>query len=255
MKIITFLSDFGTEDWFVSAVKGEILKIKSNAIIIDITHELPQFDIHQAAFLLKSVYKNFPRGTVHLAVIDPGVGSERRPIIVKSSGYYFVGPDNGIFSYIYNKNSTVYEIMVNKSFSATFHARDIFGPTAAKLSNDSRPEDLGRRVKDYTKFEFPEIEKKRDKIYGEIVYIDHFGNLITNIPNEINIKEISIIKKKIAVKKAYSEGLLGEIICIKGSCGYYEIACNQKSVRDILRAKIGMKIVLSDLDKPHQFFP
>ena len=130
MKIITFLSDFGNKDWFVSAVKGEIFKINKNVLIVDITHTLIPHDVRSAAFLLKSVYRNFPSGTVHLVVVDPGVGSERIPIIVESSGYYFVGPDNGVFSYIYSEDSKVYEIEVKKTVSYTFHARDIFGPTA-----------------------------------------------------------------------------------------------------------------------------
>jgi hypothetical protein len=237
MRIITFLSDFGDKDWFVAAVKGEILKINKNTIIVDVTHKLSHYDIRTAAFLLKFVYKNFPKGTIHLAVVDPGVGGPRKPIIVQSEGYYFVGPDNGIFSYIYNENSKVYVIIPKRKMSSTFHARDIFGPTAAKLSKNAKPANLGVRKKKYKRFKFPKTRKKGEKLFGEVIYIDQFGNLITNIPNDCDVKESYISKRKILVRKSYGEGKQGEIICLKGSSGYYEIACNKGSVQKILKVK------------------
>ena len=243
MKIITFFSDFGEKDWFVAAVKGEILKINRNVKVIDITHTISPFDIKSSAFSLKSVYKNFPMGTINLVVVDPGVGSERRPIIVQSNNYYFVGPDNGIFSYIYNKNSKVYKISFKKTLSSTFHARDISGPVAAKISKGARPKHLGVEVKDYVKFEFPKIRKMGTTISGEIIYIDHFGNLITNIANNIGLKELSISKKIIPPKNFYGEGEIGQIICVKGSSGYYEIAVNQASAQKILGARLGLEVL------------
>jgi len=242
MKIITFTSDFGNKDWFAAAVKGEILKINRDVLIIDITHKLIPQNIKSTAFLLKSVYKNFPQGTIHLVVVDPGVGSKRKPIIVESDKYYFVGPDNGIFSYIYNRNYKVYEIKVRKKLSTTFHARDIFGPIAARLSKGSPPKNLGTRIKEYIKFEFPKPKRKGVKIYGEVLYVDHFGNLITNIENNINIKQLDISSNKIAVKKYYGEGKPDEIISVRGSSGYYEIACNKGNAQRVLRAFIGLKI-------------
>lgn len=246
MKIITFLSDFGDKDWFVAAVKGEILKISKNVLIVDISHRLVSYDIHSAAFVLKSAYRNFPKGSIHLVVIDPGVGSKRKPVIVQSDGYYFVGPDNGIFSYIFNKNSKIYQIKAEKALISTFHARDIFVPAAARLSKGLKPVSLGRRIKNYVKFEFPKVKKKGGKIYGEVVYIDHFGNLITNIPNKIKIKEFRISKKKIFIKKFYGEGKPEEIIGIKGSSGYYEIASNKGSAKNILEAKTDVTIVIGE---------
>ncbi len=241
--MITFLSDFGDRDWFVAAVKGEILKINKKVLIVDITHRLVPYDINSAAFVLKSVYRNFPAGTIHLVVIDPGVGSERKPIIVESAGYYFVGPDNGVFSYIYNKDSRVYKINQKKRLSSTFHARDIFGPSAARLSKGLSPEVLGINRKDYVKFEFPKIKKIKSGIQGEVIYIDHFGNLITNIPNSTDVKELYILKRKVLVKRFYGEGKMDEIIAIKGSCGFYEIASNKRNVKAISSVKIGMKIM------------
>lgn len=241
--IITFLSDFGDTDWFVAVVKGEILKINKKVLIVDITHKLVPYNIHSAAFVLRSVYRNFPAGTIHLVVIDPGVGSERKPIIVESAGYYFVGPDNGVFSYVYNKDSRVFKIKQRKRLSSTFHARDIFGPVAARLSKGSSPEVLGIMIKDYVKFEFPKIKKIKRGIQGEVIYIDHFGNLITNIPNNTDVKELYISKRKAPVKRFYGEGKMGKIIAVKGSCGFYEIVCNKGNTRDILGTIIGIEIM------------
>jgi S-adenosylmethionine hydrolase len=243
MKIITFLSDFGFNDWFVAAVRGEIFKINSSVVIVDISHTVHPHDIRSAAFILKCVYKNFPLGTVHLSVIDPGVGSDRKPLIVKSDGYYFVGPDNGVFSYVYNEHSEVYAITMTGGLSSTFHARDVFGPVAAKLTKDKEPEDLGVKIRDFVRFEFPRPQRKGETICGEVVYVDHFGNCITNIENSEHIAELHIMKQKIAVKNFYGEGLPGEVICVQGSSGYYEIACNRGDARTMLHAEIGTKVV------------
>lgn len=248
MHLITFLSDFNDQDWFVAAVKGEILKINPEAIIIDITHKIMPFDVRSAAIILKMVYKNFPPGTVHLAVVDPGVGGKRKPIIVLADNYYFVGPDNGLFSYIYNKRSMVYKIKVTEKVSATFHARDIFGPVSAKLSLGMPVEKLAARIKDYVKFEFPDIEIKRNRVYGEVIYIDHFGNLITSIPNHIRIGEFAIKSsittqyRKLRIVDCYGEGRKDEPFAVKGSCGYYEIAVNTGSAQKVLKAKTGTKV-------------
>jgi hypothetical protein len=242
MKIITFVSDFKDEDWFVAAVKGEILKIIEDVTIIDITHSITPHDIRSTAFLLKCVYKNFPRGTIHLAVVDPGVGSTRKPLIVASRGYFFVGPDNGIFSYVFDGNCNVYEIKIKTPLSSTFHARDIFGPTAARLAQGLHPQQLGAQIKNVKILRFPTTKKKNNTVVGEIIYIDHFGNLITNISITAGIKELAVAKKRIPFRHFYGQGNPGELIAITGSCGYYEIACNQGSARDILSAHIGMTV-------------
>ncbi|MGB3480069.1 MAG: SAM-dependent chlorinase/fluorinase [bacterium] len=242
MRIITFLSDFGEDDWFVAAVKGEILKIKPNVHIIDITHRIKPHDIGSAAFILKSVFRNFPPGTVHLVVIDPGVGSKRKPIIVHAEPYYFTGPDNGVFSYVYNKHAKVYSIKVKGEVSDTFHARDIFGPVAARLASGDVPSSFGGETHDYLNFEFPRVTKKGKRLYGEVVYIDHFGNLIINIPNTMGLQSLCISGKDIPVKYYYGEGDKGQIICVKGSSGYYEIACNKGNAKELLGVNTGEKI-------------
>jgi S-adenosylmethionine hydrolase len=243
MKTITFTSDFGTSDWFTAAVKGEIIKIAGDVRVIDITHNIALFDIRGAAFLLYAVYNNFPEGTIHLAVIDPGVGGQRKPIIVDSSGHYFVGPDNGLFSYIYTPESEVYTIDVPEATSHSFHARDIFGPAAARLSTGVHPRELGKKLCDYEHFEVPQVSKEKDRLRGEIAYIDHFGNCITNIPNEYIIKVLQIMDRTIGFKKSYGDGKPNEIICVKGSIGYYEIAINRGNAREMLKASLGLPVM------------
>ena len=245
MHTITFTSDFGTSDWFTGAVKGEILKLAGDVRIVDISHDISPFDIRSAAFLLYAVYQNYPKGTVHLAVIDPGVGGERKPIIVDASGHYFVGPDNGLFSYVLTAESEVYTINVSEEISSTFHARDIFGPAAARLATGARPEDLGDKYHNYTRFDIPGLRKEKGHLCGEIVYIDHFGNCITNVANCHQIREICVAGHRIGVKQSYSQGKAGEAICVKGSIGYYEVAVNQGSARELLQARIGMSVEAS----------
>ena len=242
MRIITFLSDFGEDDWFVAAVKGEILKIDSNINIIDITHKIEPHDIKSAAFVLKSVCGNFPPGTVHLVVVDPGVGSKRKPIIVEAEKYSFVGPDNGVFSYIYDRLTKAYAIDVGGKISTTFHGRDIFAPVAARIAIGKLPSDFGSEICDLHRFEFPKVTKRANRLHGEIVYIDHFGNLITNIPNTIDVKNLNISGKEVALKNFYGEGVEGQIICIKGSSGYYEISCNKGDAKELLSVNTGENI-------------
>lgn len=243
MKIISFLSDFGEVDWFVAAVKGEILKIDPDIRVIDITHKIEPHDIRSAAFVLSSVYTNFPPGTVHLVVVDPGVGSKRKPIILESNSYFFVGPDNGVFSYVYDEKVRVYSIDVDIKMSNTFHGRDVFAPAAAKIAIGKPLSGLGKKVDDLQKFEFPRVTRQDDRLHGEVVYIDHFGNLITNISNDHKIKHVVIAGKKVLVKKFYSQGGGRQIICLKGSTGYYEIVINKHSAKESLGVKLGEKTI------------
>jgi S-adenosylmethionine hydrolase len=243
-NVITFLSDFDQKDWFVGAVKGEILKHNSKARIIDITHAVPPHDIKSAAFIVQSYYKNYPSGTVHLAVVDPGVGSSRKPIIVRSDDYLFVGPDNGIFSYIYTDRSEVFEITSNTSQGSTFHARDIFGLAAALLARGQAPQTFGPRLSEYKHFAFPGITRDGGKVLGQIVYIDRFGNCITNIPHSMDIDELHINGYRVGVKQYYAEGQEGELISVKGSRGFYEIVINGASAAALLDARIGMVVTV-----------
>ncbi|KPK70302.1 hypothetical protein AMJ87_09155 [candidate division WOR_3 bacterium SM23_60] len=243
MPIITFTSDFGDRDWFVAAVKGQILKVNPKATVIDVTHNIVPHDVRSAAFVVHSTHADFPPATVHLVVVDPGVGSTRKPIIVQSENYLFVGPDNGVFSYVLTDTSRVFAINITGEVSATFHARDIFAPTAGILSRGDEPPTLGTLISDYIRFSFPDVTTRGKAVHGEIIYIDHFGNLITNIPTATAIASVRIAKQHIAVKECYAEGRHGELIVVKGSTGFYEIAANMASAKSVLHASTGMHIV------------
>lgn len=243
MPIITFISDFGDRDWFVAAVKGQILKANPKATVIDVTHTIAPHDVRSAAFVVRSTYRDFPPATVHLVVVDPGVGSTRKPIIVQSGNHIFVGPDNGVFSYVMTEKSRVFAIHVAGEVSTTFHARDVFAPIAGLLSRGDEPQTLGSMISDYVRFSFPSVKTTDTDVQGEIIYIDHFGNLITNIPAATAITSVRVAEHNILVKGYYAEGHHGELVVVRGSTGFYEIAANMASAQTILRASTGMRIV------------
>jgi S-adenosylmethionine hydrolase len=240
--IITFLSDFGVEDWFVGVVKGEILKINKDARIIDITHSIRAHNIRSAAFILYCAYRNFPKGTVHLVVVDPGVGSERRAVAMESDDHFFVAPDNGVLSYVMIKSAVVYKIPTPVTASSTFHARDVFAPAAARLSSNAVISYERIPIKECEWFAFPACTMERKVIKGEIIHIDHFGNCITNVPMEYNALYFELNGICINVRDYYSDALEQELIAIKGSHGYYEITLNQGNAQYLLRVEIGARI-------------
>jgi S-adenosylmethionine hydrolase len=183
-NVITLLTDFGTADSYVGVMKGVMIGIDPNAGFIDISHSIPPGDIKKAAFRLFTAHKYFPASTIHLVVVDPGVGTERKPIIVRTKAFCFVGPDNGVFSWIYRREEfTVYEIIreKNRSISNTFHGRDVFAPAAAKLSAGAKPEELGVRMNTWITFQIPVPKPIENGLKAEIIDIDRFGNLITSV--------------------------------------------------------------------------
>lgn len=257
MKNIALLTDFGTKDYFVGAMKGVILSINENAHIIDITHEIPNQDISAAGFNLNACYKNFPKKTIFVAVVDPGVGSERRAILVGTKDYYFIAPDNGLLSFAFQseKEVKVYELtneeFFHKPISRTFHGRDIFSPVAAHLSKGIKPMEFGREIKDYKNFKIKRPKKNENgEIQAEIIHIDHFGNIILNIsksdlPKTFTVKlgnhQISNLRKY------FADGVnsKNEAFMIFGSAELLEIVINQQSAANILSAKVGDKVIIS----------
>jgi S-adenosyl-L-methionine hydrolase (adenosine-forming) len=187
--MITLLTDFGTTDYFVPAVKGVILTLHPTAQLIDLTHDIPAQDIRHAAFTLGACYRNFPPGTIHLAVVDPGVGSARRPIVLQAGQHYFVGPDNGLFSFVYAREPQVHVYHATRAefhrpqASATFHGRDVFAPLAAWLARSTHPASLGREITDYVRFAIPQpqADAQTKTITGEVIHIDRYGNCLTNL--------------------------------------------------------------------------
>jgi len=246
LPVITLLTDFGTADYFVGAVKGAILSVNPNVVIIDITHETPAHDIEAGAFTLLAAYKTFPRGTIHVAVVDPGVGSSRRPIIVAANDQFFVGPDNGLFSYIYDREHShrTFHVTASEYFrpnpSSTFHGRDIFAPVAAALSTGIAPDQFGPEINDAARL--PSLETPL-----RIIHIDRFGNCITNITREVfEGKSLSINGRTItSLRNFYGEALPEELFAIWGSTGFLEISVNGGSAAQVLGAKRGNTIVLT----------
>ena len=195
MPIITLTTDFGAQDWFAGAMKGSILSINPHAHIVDITHCVSPGDIRAGAFSLAASCRFFPEGTIHVAVVDPGVGGGRKAIAVRTPAQFFVGPDNGVLSAALRdqKIEAVHRLENPKyllSFvSRTFHGRDVFAPVAAHLSLGLPIRKLGPAQADWVRLPFPAIDSGRDRIDGEVVYIDRFGNGITNIPNPASPKQ------------------------------------------------------------------
>jgi S-adenosylmethionine hydrolase len=253
--IIALLSDFGTKDYFVGAMKGAILSVNETAKIVDITHEITPQDVISASFTLRACYRNFPKKTIFAAVVDPGVGSNRRAILVQTDDYYFVAPDNGLLSFVFDTKESFRvfeltdEIFFAEKVSRTFHGRDIFAPVAAHLSNGVPPNEFGNEVEDFIRFKTERPRRVSDrKIEAEIIHIDRFGNLITNL-EQTDLPEnftLEIGAKKISkLQNFFAEAETGEVFMILGSAGFLEIVAYQASAANLLNAKIGQKFLIS----------
>jgi len=260
--IVTLTTDFGLNDHFVGTMKGVILNIAPNADIVDISHAVQPYDILDAALTLAEAYNYFPTRTVHLVVVDPGVGSARRPIIAASDRHNFVAPDNGVLSLMYAKEERLHvrhiasEHYFLMPISNTFHGRDIFAPVAAYLAKGLDHEKFGPEVTDYVRFNAPKPKAADAKtLKGVVLKVDRFGNLITNFapsdvpalfaPNATGFK-ITVGKKEItAMKTSYSEGAPGEVFGILGSMGYLEIASNRGAANQLTGAAKGSEVSIS----------
>ncbi len=253
--MITLTSDFGLKDPYLAEMKGVILSINPNANIIDITHGVEKFNIRMGAFMLTSAAPYFPKGTVHLAVVDPGVGTERRAILVQTKQCFFVGPDNGVLI-LAAKNQGIDYIfeLANQKFmlaqvSNTFHGRDIFAPAAAYLDKGVKPSEFGPEINDAIMPKFAKVTKSGNSLIGEILHKDGFGNLITNIsqkdlgqPKKVKIK-LQNLSLNLSFVKTYAQAnKLNELITLIGSHGFLEIALNQGSAAEKLHALAGDKI-------------
>ncbi|MBI5355344.1 MAG: SAM-dependent chlorinase/fluorinase [Candidatus Aenigmarchaeota archaeon] len=253
--MITLTTDFG-EGLYSAQVKGRILSINPDARVVDITHSIAKFDILEGAFLVNEVSKYFPRGTIHIAVVDPGVGGRRSPIVVETERGFFIGPDNGIFTFLHPKR--IFEISLQrlydalgekKDVSSTFHARDIFGPAAALLSKGVG---LGNIGKEKPSMEIIEIEPpsfSAGKSQGRVIYIDSFGNIITNIKYDYPNGSISVSigkkKAKAEVCSTFSDVPEGRIAVLKGSHGFIEIDVHKGNASKFLGAEKRAKVTLS----------
>jgi S-adenosylmethionine hydrolase len=257
LPIITLLTDFGTADYFVGAVKGAILSINPSVAIVDITHEIPPQNIEAAAFTLLACYATCPPKTIHVVVVDPGVGSTRRPILVRAGGQFFVGPDNGVFTYVYDREPSrrTFHITSDKYFrkpaSSTFHGRDIFAPVAAALSRGVKPESFGSEVDDEVRLatSVAPVVRKDGTVEGRIIRIDRFGNCITNITRDLVADETRAslhIKRKVFGKfrNFYGDSPADELFAIWGSAGFLEISLNLQSAAKVLKLNQGDRVTL-----------
>jgi S-adenosylmethionine hydrolase len=259
--MITLLTDFGLSDYFVPAVKGVILTINPEVRIIDITHDVAAHDIQAAAFTLGACYHNFPSGTIHVVVVDPGVGSSRRAIVAEAGGYIFVGPDNGVFSFVYARESNprVFHVTNDRYFrhpvSATFHGRDVFAPVAAHIAGGARPEEIGAEIEDYVRFEIPRPRVSQGVIDGRIIHIDRFGNLVTNFTEaelklsdigpstKIHIKERDVRRFNAYFAEAGAPDN-DDLFAYPGSAGFWEIALWRRSAAEFINARRGDEVIL-----------
>ena len=252
--IICLITDFGVSDYFVGAMKGVILSINNDANIVDITHDIPPQNIAAADFTLRNCYKEFPNKSIFVAVIDPGVGSARKAVLVETENYYFIAPDNGLLSFIFNteKHFRVYELTDERYFrhpvSGTFHGRDIFAPAAAHLSNGVPPNEFGAETRNFIRFEETKPRKiADDQIEAEIIHTDRFGNLITNLVKEDMPANfyIEINHKKIeTLRNFFASAEKDEIFMITGSAGFLEIVAFQNSAAKMLNAVAGQRFLL-----------
>jgi hypothetical protein len=256
--IITLTTDFGTNDYLVGAMKGVILNINPAARIVDINHHVAPFDILDGALAIASAYKYFPPRTIHVVIVDPGVGTERRPLLVSGEKQYFVAPDNGVLSMIFERESCVVRHVTAEHYflnpiSPTFHGRDVFAPTAAWLAKAWQTDAFGEEITDYVRFSMPKAKPAGQAIKGVVLRVDAFGNLMTNLTTEdvpaamvasgdiklaVNGKEV----RKIA--RTFGDGIPGEPIAVFGSVGYLEIAVNRGNAARALGVNRGAEVSL-----------
>jgi S-adenosylmethionine hydrolase len=255
--LITMTTDFGEADYFVPAMKGAIYSINPAAEIVDLTHLIPAHDIYAAAFTLMCCYKDFPSNTIHLVVVDPGVGSARRPIMVMADECNFIGPDNGVFSYIYQRahvNRVVHftaEHYFRQPVSSTFHGRDVFAPCAAYVSKLVDWRMMGEEISDPVRFNTPTaIVVSENQIRGTVIHVDRFGNVVTNItPAELTEARIRagvcvrIGKHEAArVLTHFAEANPNELFAYFGSAGLLELAVPRQSAARLVEARRGIEV-------------
>ena len=252
--MITLTTDFGLKDPYVAEMKGVILSINPKALIIDITHDVEKFNIRMGAFMLASAAPYFPKGTINIAVIDPGVGTKRRAIIIQTKKDYFIGPDNGVLMLAAHNHGIehIYQITNQKymlpKISNTFHGRDIFAPAAAHLNKATDPSEFGPEITDTTRPAFTAIDNKDGILIGEILHVDGFGNLITNLNQQallqaktvkINLHHVSL---QLELAKTYAQTKPQEPLALIGSHGFLEIALNQANFAEKHRVRAGDRI-------------
>jgi hypothetical protein len=252
-NLVTLLSDFGLRDTYVAQMKAVVLGLNPDARLVDLTHEVAPGDILEAALFLEGVYSRFPEGSVHLAVVDPGVGSQRLPLALEAAGYFFVGPDNGLFTAVLAAHPEAKAYRVRQGFrrevSATFHGRDIFAPAAALLALGRREEVLGEPVAECVRLQLPEVKPGAATAAGEVIRVDRFGNLITNLrPKHLEGERVGRVRVKgwagEGIKRTYSDVPQGQCLALWSSSGHLEVACRGASAAHMLGLGVGEPVIV-----------
>lgn len=244
--IVTLLTDFGLEDAYVGAMKGAILTGHLKATVVDITHGVRPFAILQGAFLLDSAWRSFPPGTVHVAVVDPGVGAERKGIAFKAADHYFMGPDNGLFTFLIDPISETVELATPPEAAPTFHGRDVFAPAAAKLAGGAALGEIGRpRRQDPLRLPDAWASKVGEAWRAQALHCDHFGNVISNLP----IRALARIKAAngmpVRTVETYEDARPNELVALVGSSGRIEFALREGSAAVRLHAAPGETLLVT----------
>jgi S-adenosyl-L-methionine hydrolase (adenosine-forming) len=252
-QIITLTTDFGTKDGYVGQMKGVILGMAENSTVIDITHDIEPFQTLQAALVISELLKYFPKRTVHLVIVDPGVGGPRRGMVLKSGDQYLVGPDNGLFSLVIKEGPWEARSIENSRWfrpnpHPTFHGRDVFAPVAAHLSKGVGFDFIGPWLRDPVTLAIPEPNQSANEIAGEVIYLDRFGNLCTNIKDKsITEPTPAVVIKSLIINKIssyFGAVPIGEPVAVINSFGFLEIAVNQGNAAKLLDADVGVPVVV-----------
>lgn len=259
MPLITLLSDFGLSDGYVAQMKAVILRTCPGLEIVDISHGIEPHNVAMGSFVLETTAPLFPQGTIHLAVVDPGVGTTRRPLIIECDKGILIGPDNGTLARTSDRlgfrAAFTIKLKSSKSISRTFHGRDLFAVVAAKIAKGDKPSDLGRRISHIVKFKLPGVKRSFNSIEATVLHVDHFGNIITNITDgeffptlpktgRGLVLEVAGRNNPLVFARTYSEIGPGEIAILEGSQGYHEIAARNASAARLLNAEAMDRIVV-----------
>jgi S-adenosyl-L-methionine hydrolase (adenosine-forming) len=244
--IVTLLTDFGIDDAYVGAMKGAILMANSRAVLVDITHGVRPFAVLQGAFLLDSAWRSYPIGTVHIAVVDPGVGSSRKAIAFRAADHYFVGPDNGLFTFLTEQISETAELATPPEASPTFHGRDVFGPVAARLAAGSSLAKVGRlRREEPIRLQDAWATKVGEAWRATVLHCDHFGNVISNLPIRALARIKSVNGNRVRTVETYDEAEPNELVTLMGSSGRIEFALRGSSAATRLHSAPGESLLVT----------
>jgi S-adenosylmethionine hydrolase len=257
--IITLTTDYGTGDHLAGVMKGVILSINPEVQIVDITHNVIAHDILDGALTIGEAHKYFPPKTVHVVVVDPGVGTQRRPLLVAADQHYFVAPDNGVLSSVYDQAEALHvwnvisEHYFRQPISNTFHGRDVFAPVAAWLTKSWQTSAFGEPIDDFVRFAIPKAKVSGNILKGAVLRVDHFGNLVTNVTasdlpqveaGEAKVKILVGVGQVTKIVQTFAQGSNGEAFALIGSSGYLEISVNKGNASRVLGAGRGAEVTI-----------